>query len=215
MCQYCGLFSLFFLSPSHFLSFPTLPQQDYGRVPLGYEELFRRKQEQWAHHHHHHNTNRPSQSSPIFTIDFGTEVKGKQAIRHVTKRFYRFYLRRRCSQMKVRVMDRLGIFAFFENLVDLIPHPESLRFHCVQYYLSGRLLLSNSGGRYHSNAQLWHVCMCGCVCVCVREIEREDQRKREERLKQAVTQAFSWVKLCLTASPMLFLAISTPKRSSY
>ncbi|KAM3599288.1 uncharacterized protein V6R79_003243 [Siganus canaliculatus] len=47
--------------------------RDYGRVPLGYEELFRRKQEQWAHHHHHHNTNRPSQSSPIFTIDFGTE----------------------------------------------------------------------------------------------------------------------------------------------
>ncbi|XP_040914789.1 roquin-2 isoform X1 [Toxotes jaculatrix] len=47
--------------------------RDYGRVPLGYEDLFRRKQEQWAHHHHHHNTNRPSQSSPIFTIDFGTE----------------------------------------------------------------------------------------------------------------------------------------------
>ncbi|XP_062290860.1 roquin-2 [Scomber scombrus] len=47
--------------------------RDYGRVPLGYEDLFRRKQEQWAHHHHHHSTNRPSQSSPIFTIDFGTE----------------------------------------------------------------------------------------------------------------------------------------------
>ncbi|XP_076020301.1 roquin-2 isoform X2 [Genypterus blacodes] len=47
--------------------------RDYGRVPLGYEDLFRRKQEQWAHHHHHHNTNRHSQSSPIFTIDFGTE----------------------------------------------------------------------------------------------------------------------------------------------
>ncbi|XP_074546434.1 roquin-2 isoform X1 [Halichoeres trimaculatus] len=47
--------------------------RDYGRVPLGYEDLFRRKQEQWAHHHHHHNTNRPSQSSPIFTIDFGAE----------------------------------------------------------------------------------------------------------------------------------------------
>ncbi|XP_035040952.2 roquin-2 isoform X2 [Hippoglossus stenolepis] len=47
--------------------------RDYSRVPLGYEDLFRRKQEQWAHHHHHHNTNRPSQSSPIFTIDFGTE----------------------------------------------------------------------------------------------------------------------------------------------
>ncbi|XP_068191441.1 roquin-2 isoform X2 [Antennarius striatus] len=48
--------------------------RDYGRVPLGYEDLFRRKQEQWAHHHHHHhNANRPSQSSPIFTINFGTE----------------------------------------------------------------------------------------------------------------------------------------------
>ncbi|KAM9841819.1 roquin-2 [Aulostomus maculatus] len=47
--------------------------RDYSRVPLGYEDLFRRKQEQWAHHHHHHSTNRPSQSSPIFTIDFGTE----------------------------------------------------------------------------------------------------------------------------------------------
>ncbi|TNN65073.1 Roquin-2 [Liparis tanakae] len=47
--------------------------RDYGRVPLGYEDLFRRKQEQWAHHHHHHNANRPSQSSPIFTIDFATE----------------------------------------------------------------------------------------------------------------------------------------------
>ncbi|KAM3873804.1 roquin-2 [Diretmus argenteus] len=52
--------------------------RDYGRVPLGYEDLFRRKQEQWTHHHHHHhhhhgNTNRPSQSSPIFTIDFGAE----------------------------------------------------------------------------------------------------------------------------------------------
>lgn len=47
--------------------------REYGRVPLGYEDLFRRKQEQWAHHHHHHNTSRPSQSSPIFTIDFGSE----------------------------------------------------------------------------------------------------------------------------------------------
>ncbi|XP_028318378.1 roquin-2 isoform X2 [Gouania willdenowi] len=48
--------------------------RDYGRIPLSYEDLFRRK-EQWAHHHHHHhhNTNRLSQSSSIFTIDFGTE----------------------------------------------------------------------------------------------------------------------------------------------
>ncbi|XP_072311436.1 roquin-2 isoform X2 [Eucyclogobius newberryi] len=53
--------------------------RDYGRVPLGYEDLFRRKQEQWAHHHHHHhNANRPTQPSPIFTIDFGTEhVEGR------------------------------------------------------------------------------------------------------------------------------------------
>lgn len=56
-------------SPAH-----RFPLQDYGRVALGYEDLFRRKQEQWAHHHHHHSANRPSQSSPIFTIDFGTEV---------------------------------------------------------------------------------------------------------------------------------------------
>nr|XP_020461642.1 roquin-2-like [Monopterus albus] len=52
--------------------------RDYGRVPLGYEDLYRRKPEQWAHHHHHHTTNRPSQSSPIFTIDFGTEVEKLQ-----------------------------------------------------------------------------------------------------------------------------------------
>lgn len=66
----------------------TVLLQDYGRVPLGYEDLFRRKQEQWAHHHHHHHlhqhhhgaSSRPSQSSPIFTVDFGAEVgrKGKQ-----------------------------------------------------------------------------------------------------------------------------------------
>lgn len=55
------------------MRFGFLLQQDFGRVPLGYEELFRRKQEQWAHQHHHHN--RPSQSSPIFTIDFGAEVE--------------------------------------------------------------------------------------------------------------------------------------------
>ncbi|KAM8827809.1 roquin-2 isoform 3-T3 [Spinachia spinachia] len=47
--------------------------RDYGRVPLGYEDMFRRKQEQWAHHHHHHSANRPSPSSPVFTIDFATE----------------------------------------------------------------------------------------------------------------------------------------------
>ena len=61
----------------------ALPLQDYGHVRLGYEDLFRRKQEQWAHHHHHHhhhhhNTSGPSQSSPIFTVDFGSEVGGRR-----------------------------------------------------------------------------------------------------------------------------------------
>lgn len=47
--------------------------RDYGRVSLAYEDLFRKKQEQWAHHHHHHSINRPSQVSPIVTVDFGTK----------------------------------------------------------------------------------------------------------------------------------------------
>uniref|UniRef100_A0A8C6UA44 Ring finger and CCCH-type domains 2 n=1 Tax=Neogobius melanostomus TaxID=47308 RepID=A0A8C6UA44_9GOBI len=54
--------------------------RDYGRVPLGYENLFRGKQEQWAHHHHHHhhNANQPSQTSPIFTVNFGSKhVEGR------------------------------------------------------------------------------------------------------------------------------------------
>ncbi|XP_042158006.1 roquin-2 isoform X1 [Oncorhynchus tshawytscha] len=50
----------------------ALHRDSYGRVPLGYEDLFRRKQEQWTHHHHG-NMNRPSQSSPVFTVDFGAE----------------------------------------------------------------------------------------------------------------------------------------------
>ncbi|XP_067106890.1 roquin-2 [Osmerus mordax] len=49
----------------------ALHREPCGRVPLGYEDLFRRKQEQWGHQHG--NCNRPSQSSPIFTVDFGTE----------------------------------------------------------------------------------------------------------------------------------------------
>ncbi|XP_073685453.1 roquin-2 [Garra rufa] len=40
-------------------------------VPLGYEELYRHKQEQWVHHHG--NMNRPSQSSPVFTVDVCSE----------------------------------------------------------------------------------------------------------------------------------------------
>uniref|UniRef100_A0A4W5JM77 Uncharacterized protein n=1 Tax=Hucho hucho TaxID=62062 RepID=A0A4W5JM77_9TELE len=52
----------------------ALHRDSLGRVPLGYEDLFRRKQEQWAHHHHG-NVNRPSQSSPVFTVDFGAEVR--------------------------------------------------------------------------------------------------------------------------------------------
>ena len=67
-------------SPLLLSSLLTPLHQDYGHVPLGYEDLFRRKQEQWTHHHHHHhhhhgNTNRPSQSSPIFTVDFSSEVR--------------------------------------------------------------------------------------------------------------------------------------------
>ncbi|XP_061788108.1 roquin-2 isoform X2 [Nerophis lumbriciformis] len=61
--------------------------RDYGRVPLGYEELFRRKQEQWAHHHqhhqqhhqhhqHHHGANRPAPSTAILDMDFGAEEAG-------------------------------------------------------------------------------------------------------------------------------------------
>ncbi|KAF7216968.1 roquin-2-like, partial [Nothobranchius furzeri] len=46
--------------------------RDFGRVPLGYEGLYKRKQDQWTSIHHHHNPSRPSQSSPIFT-DFGAE----------------------------------------------------------------------------------------------------------------------------------------------
>ncbi|XP_057674527.1 roquin-2 isoform X2 [Corythoichthys intestinalis] len=52
--------------------------REYGRVPLVCNDLFRRKQEQWAHHdhhhhHHHHSTSRPSQASAIFNIDFRPE----------------------------------------------------------------------------------------------------------------------------------------------
>ncbi|XP_064833524.1 roquin-2-like [Oncorhynchus masou masou] len=50
----------------------ALHRNSYGRFPLGCEDLFRRKQEQWAHHHHG-NVNRLSQSSPVFTVDFGAE----------------------------------------------------------------------------------------------------------------------------------------------
>ncbi|XP_064863629.1 roquin-2-like isoform X1 [Oncorhynchus nerka] len=50
----------------------ALHRNSYGRFPLGCEDLFRRKQEQWAHHHHG-NVNRPSQSSPVFTVHFGAE----------------------------------------------------------------------------------------------------------------------------------------------
>uniref|UniRef100_A0A8C1WPW7 RING-type E3 ubiquitin transferase n=1 Tax=Cyprinus carpio TaxID=7962 RepID=A0A8C1WPW7_CYPCA len=46
----------------------------YTRVPLGYEELYRHKQEQWVHQHG--NMNRPSQSSPVFTVDVCPEGVG-------------------------------------------------------------------------------------------------------------------------------------------
>ncbi|KAJ8401975.1 hypothetical protein AAFF_G00375560 [Aldrovandia affinis] len=49
----------------------TALQRDvYSHVPLGYEDLFRRKPEQWAQHH----GNRPSPSSPLFTVDFSSEL---------------------------------------------------------------------------------------------------------------------------------------------
>ncbi|XP_061656210.1 roquin-2 isoform X2 [Phyllopteryx taeniolatus] len=54
----------------------TALHREYGHVPLVYDDLFRRKQEQWVHHHHHHHhhsTRRPSQPSAIFNIDFGPE----------------------------------------------------------------------------------------------------------------------------------------------
>ena len=52
---------------------PAVCSQDsYSRVPLGYEDLLHRKQEQWAHHHG--NVSRPSQSSPVFAVDFCAEV---------------------------------------------------------------------------------------------------------------------------------------------
>ncbi|XP_031433069.1 roquin-2 isoform X2 [Clupea harengus] len=51
---------------------PAVCSQDsYSRVPLGYEDLLHRKQEQWAHHHG--NVSRPSQSSPVFAVDFCAE----------------------------------------------------------------------------------------------------------------------------------------------
>ncbi|KAG7477296.1 hypothetical protein MATL_G00092770 [Megalops atlanticus] len=42
----------------------------YSRMHLGYDDLFRRKPEQWAQHH----GNRPSPSSPLFTVDFSSEL---------------------------------------------------------------------------------------------------------------------------------------------
>ncbi|XP_030623235.1 roquin-2 [Chanos chanos] len=47
----------------------ALHRDSYGRVPLGYDDLFR--QEQLSHHHG--NVNRPSQSCPVFTADFCAE----------------------------------------------------------------------------------------------------------------------------------------------
>lgn len=72
--NYANIYSRFSLISSLCFLSDLLLLQDYGRVPLGYEDLFRQKQEHWTHIHHHHNPNRPSQSSPIFTTDFGAEV---------------------------------------------------------------------------------------------------------------------------------------------
>ncbi|XP_055064974.2 roquin-2 [Misgurnus anguillicaudatus] len=50
----------------------AMHRDSLARVPLGYDELLHRhKQEQWAHHHG--NMSRPSQSSPVFTVDLCPE----------------------------------------------------------------------------------------------------------------------------------------------
>ncbi|XP_072570670.1 roquin-2 isoform X2 [Paramormyrops kingsleyae] len=48
----------------------TLQRDSYNRVALGYEELVRRKPEQWASQH----GPGPSSSSPLFTVDFTREL---------------------------------------------------------------------------------------------------------------------------------------------
>uniref|UniRef100_A0AAY4BFS4 RING-type E3 ubiquitin transferase n=1 Tax=Denticeps clupeoides TaxID=299321 RepID=A0AAY4BFS4_9TELE len=50
----------------------ALHRDSYGRLPLGCDDLFRRNQEQWSNHHG--NVTRPSQSSPVFTVDICAEV---------------------------------------------------------------------------------------------------------------------------------------------
>ncbi|XP_069039620.1 roquin-2 isoform X2 [Lepisosteus oculatus] len=61
-----------------------LQRDSYSRMQVGYEELFRRKPEQWAHYHSQKPpplvspalppaTQSPSPSSPLFTVDFSTE----------------------------------------------------------------------------------------------------------------------------------------------
>ncbi|KAG5834552.1 hypothetical protein ANANG_G00262690 [Anguilla anguilla] len=49
----------------------ALQRDMYSHVPVGYEDLFRRKPEQWAQHQ---LGNRPSPSSPLFTVDFSSEL---------------------------------------------------------------------------------------------------------------------------------------------
>ncbi|XP_077592927.1 roquin-2 [Stigmatopora nigra] len=76
--------------------------RDYSRVPLACNDLFRRKQEQWAHHDHHYlhhhphrNNSRPSQGSAIFNLDFrpehvdsspgqcvGCQIRGEETLAH-------------------------------------------------------------------------------------------------------------------------------------
>ncbi|XP_037340421.2 roquin-2 isoform X1 [Pungitius pungitius] len=112
--------------------------RDYGRVPLGYEDLFRRKQEQWAHHHHHHNANRPSQSSPVFTIDFATEhvessggpcvgcrMRGEESLAH--------YSPWSCgpigsclSPFEPEALAHTSAQSCSEHSVRLFPHPQEL-----------------------------------------------------------------------------------------
>uniref|UniRef100_A0AAQ4RGG6 RING-type E3 ubiquitin transferase n=1 Tax=Gasterosteus aculeatus aculeatus TaxID=481459 RepID=A0AAQ4RGG6_GASAC len=113
--------------------------RDYGRVPLGYEDLFRRKQEQWAHHHHHHhNANRPSQSSPVFTIDFATEhvestggqcvgcrFRGEESLAHYSP-WSCGSIGTCLSPFEPETLAHASAQSCSEHSVRLFPHPQEL-----------------------------------------------------------------------------------------
>ncbi|XP_018610448.1 roquin-2 isoform X1 [Scleropages formosus] len=48
----------------------TLQRDSYSRLTIGYGDFIRRKPEQWAQQH----SSRPSPSSPLFTVDFTSEI---------------------------------------------------------------------------------------------------------------------------------------------